>query len=223
MVPAKSVRKRLKTSTIWWTKPQKPISFPMHHRTMIRITINCCTFTHRAQPVCRKPPLLHIHDTYSLRAPFIIWPISNRTTSFTHRCHCITRPAVWWASVKRFCSVQRLWFARNSPHLDTFPIVKNTNARLAHFVSVFFIPSFRSSFFPLQIRIWWIVVFFLLTRKSFALRCKLLLFIFCSGGPVYWRNVPLYFSNTTQFGRYKSQFACYLWKRFTATNLAAVC
>lgn len=118
---------QLKISIIYWRKRRKPMWLQIH--PAIRITINCCIFTHPERLVYRKLLLLHIPDTFLLLVVFIIWQTSNPMTSSIHHCRCITLLAEWWALDKRFYSAQRLSFARNSPRLVTSPTVKSTNAR----------------------------------------------------------------------------------------------
>lgn len=97
-------------------------------RAPTRIMINCCTFTHLERRVCRRQPSSRIRDTFSSRLASTIWPISNRRTSSTRHCRCITRPAAWWVWVKRFSSAPRWSFARSSLHLATSRTARNTSA-----------------------------------------------------------------------------------------------
>lgn len=92
------------------------------------ITINCCIFTRPELRDCQKRPLSRIRGIFSLRPASITWPISSRRTYSTRRCHCIIRLVVWWALVKHCYSAQRLSFAKSSPPLAIFPIVKSINA-----------------------------------------------------------------------------------------------
>lgn len=135
-----------RTWTIYWKS--QPRLMLLAIRQQRHTTTSCYTFTHRVRLACQRRPSSRTPVSFSWQPESTTWATSNRTTSSTRHCPCITQLAASWVLAKRCFSAQPLSSARNSLHLATSPIVKSTNARYDQF-------SFDCSYLSALFQLFW--------------------------------------------------------------------